>query len=92
MPKDRCDETCLALVVLIATSVPGLAQSCQELWYQRNAVFKEAGSCFETSRAIREFGNAGCRYDEEADVPLSQRQRREVNALQRTERALGCAR
>jgi hypothetical protein len=31
--------------------------------------------CFRTERAIRAFGNSGCKYDELADVPLPARQR-----------------
>ncbi len=34
------------------------AQSCYDLWVQRNSVYKEAGYCFKTPRAIRYFGNA----------------------------------
>jgi hypothetical protein len=69
---------------------PVLAQSCDQLWYARNAIFKEAGYCFRTSRAIQRFGNAGCQYDSEYDVPLSERQRREVNEIKSAERRFGC--
>ena len=36
------------------------ALSCEQLWYQRNRMFKAGGYCFRTSRAIGIFGNAGC--------------------------------
>ena len=65
---------------------------CSQLWYGRNGIFKEAGYCFRTPRAIRAFGNAGCSYDDESDVPLSTRQRRAVNEIRREEQALGCPR
>ncbi len=70
-------------------AVPASAQStCEQLWYSRNAIFKEAGYCFKTARAIRTFGNAGCQYDEQGDVPLSHRQRGDIDEIQRAERAL----
>jgi YARHG domain len=65
---------------------------CAELWRNRNQIYKEQGYCFRTPRAIRAFGNAGCRYDEIADVPLSANQRREVSEIQRYERIRGCPR
>jgi YARHG domain len=39
----------------------------------RNSIFKAAGFCFKTSRGIGAFGNAGCLYDNEYDVPSSQK-------------------
>ena len=46
-----------AIVVLAPT--PASAQSCGELWYRRNAIFAEAGYCFQTARARSAFG-PGC--------------------------------
>ncbi|ACA17348.1 conserved hypothetical protein [Methylobacterium sp. 4-46] len=70
--------------------VQAFAQGCEELWYQRNRIFKEAGYCFRTPRGIRAFGNAGCLYDDERQVPLSANQREAVTAIRRTESVLGC--
>ncbi len=64
--------------------------SCQILWEVRNTMYKERGYCFHTARAIAAFGNAGCRYDNEADVPLSRVERANVSAIVRVERATGC--
>jgi hypothetical protein len=66
------------------------AQSCQELWVARNSIYKEYGYCFKTARAIRHFGNAGCQYDNERDLPMSRADRAEVDRIVRRERALGC--
>lgn len=63
---------------------------CADLWVERNEIFKGAGYCFRTARAIQTFGNAGCQYDNEADVPLSQVQRRRIAAIRAEERSLGC--
>ncbi len=72
-------------------SGPDASSSCDDLWYERNAMFKAAGYCFRTSRGIRAFGNAGCQFDDEADVPLSGPQREQVAQIRATERRLGCA-
>ena len=78
-----------ALPLLVVSEAQ--AQSCGQLWYQRNSIYKEAGYCFRTPRAIRAFGNAGCSYDSEYDVPLSPRQRQRVNDIKAMERDLGCS-
>jgi len=65
---------------------------CDELWGERNAIYKDAGYCFKTQKAIAAFGNAGCRYDDIADVPLSARQRADVADIQRQERENACPR
>jgi hypothetical protein len=66
--------------------------SCPELWQNRNQIYKDAGYCFRTARAIRAFGNAGCRFDDVNDVPLSANQRRDVREIERYERIRGCPR
>ena len=64
--------------------------SCDGLWHQRNMIFKAAGFCFKTQRAIREFGNAGCQYDELTSVPLSETQRQTIDDIARVEAAKRC--
>lgn len=89
MPTRSVLLGCAAALLL---GPPALAQGadCAELWYERNAVYKAAGYCFKTARAISAFGNAGCLYDREGELPLSDVQRRRVAYLQSQERALGC--
>ena len=86
----------LALLILAVAPVLSIAdaqaQSCGELWHQRNSIYKAAGYCFRTPRAIQTFGNAGCSYDSEYDVPLSARQRAIVASIREQERDLGCPR
>ena len=79
---------CLAYAALDISAAQ--AQSCQELWVARNSIFKAYGYCFKTARAIRYFGNAGCQYDDERDLPMSRAERAEVDRVVRRERALGC--
>lgn len=83
--------TVLALAAVLGTAGLAHAQdACGRLWYQRNAIFKDAGYCFQTSRAIRAFGNAGCQYDSQDEVPLTRGERRQVARLQAQEDRYGC--
>jgi hypothetical protein len=66
------------------------AQSCHALWEERNGYYADAGYCFKTDEAIRHFGNRGCRYENEADVPLSRSIRARIGEIKRLERRLGC--
>ncbi len=80
---------------LLVLTMPGAARAafpCDELWAERNAVYKDAGYCFKTARAIRAFGNAGCTYDDVADVPLSSRDRAKVADIEAQERRNRCPR
>jgi hypothetical protein len=64
--------------------------SCEQLWFGRNSIFKVAGYCFKTARAIAAFGNAGCVYDEVDMVPLSAEDQNLAKAIQRVERVKDC--
>jgi hypothetical protein len=73
---------------LSATSAS--AQSCQQLWVERNSYYKDAGYCFKTRRAIAFFGNAGCAYDDEGSVPLPRGIRARIADITAIERSRGC--
>jgi hypothetical protein len=85
---------CLAVIGVIAFGVvtEAVAQqgSCESLWIARNSIYKARGYCFKTTRAINYFGNAGCIYDNEDAVPLTQADRAAIAGIQAQERALGC--
>ena len=66
--------------------------TCDILWQIRNQIYHENGYCFRTPRAIREFGNAGCRHDDINAVRLNMYERANVATIQRVERARGCPR
>jgi hypothetical protein len=66
------------------------AQSCQDLWVERNGYYKDAGYCFKTGRAISYFGNAGCMYDDQAAVPLPRHIRSRIEEIKWLERSRGC--
>jgi hypothetical protein len=80
----------VAAATLLATAPPAVAQGCQQLWVERNSYYKRAGYCFKTRRAIDYFGNGGCMYDSEGDLPLSPGERRRIAEISRLERAYGC--
>jgi hypothetical protein len=82
--------TLLAAASMAATVSVSHAQSCQALWVERNQYYKNAGYCFHTRRAIKYFGNAGCRYDDEGSVPLSGGIRERIAEIARAERDRGC--
>lgn len=82
----------LGLALALTSTASRADFPCDELWAERNAVYKDAGYCFKTARAIRAFGNAGCRYDDIADLPLSARDRAKVAEIVAQERANRCPR
>jgi hypothetical protein len=67
-----------------------LQLGCQPLWEVRNTIYKENGYCFHTSKAIKAFGNAGCKYDDAGDVPLHAAERYNVKAIKKAEAKKGC--
>ena len=85
----------LALVAMIALSAslvaaPAYAQTCQQLWVQRNQYYKDHGYCFKTQRAIEYFGNGGCYINDENAIPLTSAERASIAQIGQQERAMGC--
>lgn len=81
----------LVAISIFCCGAPAHAQGqCEFLSFSRNKIYKAAGYCFKTAAQIRNFGNAGCVYDNQGEVPLSARQRSEIAAIVEEERALGC--
>ncbi|MER2605402.1 MAG: YARHG domain-containing protein [Siculibacillus sp.] len=64
--------------------------SCNDLYMARNAIYYANGYCFKTERGIATFGNEGCRWRNDGDVPMSRLERRNVDLIRREERARGC--
>jgi YARHG domain-containing protein len=78
------------LVGMGALAAPANAQTCQQLWVERNQYYKNHGYCFKTQRAISYFGNGGCTINDEGAVPLSGAERGRINQIVQQERAMGC--
>jgi hypothetical protein len=88
---------CVVLLGLIVIPQTAIAQgfesySCEDLWLERNTIYKERGYCVKTQRAIRVFGNEGCQYDDAASVPLSHTERQIISEIQAWERRKRCPR
>lgn len=79
-----------SLLALLVAATPARADACFDLWVARNSIYKAYGYCFKTPKAIAYFGNAGCMYDSEGDIPMSRADRNRVLAIKKQERALGC--
>ena len=62
--------------VLPATT-PARANVCDDLWVQRNSIYKAYGYCFKTPKAY--FGNARCQYAMRATF----HQLRHISAIRR---------
>lgn len=74
---------------IASTSPPPM--TCDDLWYARNAIFARNGYCFQGARGQATFGNAGCRQGVAAgDIPLSARERADVEYYVARESALQC--
>jgi len=72
------------------TQPPPSAPTCDGLWVARNSIYKARGYCFKTQRAIDYFGNAGCIYQNENNIPFTQGERSQIAQIQAQERAMGC--
>jgi len=82
-----------SMMFLVASTMAASAftrSMCNSLWVERTSIYKDAGLCFKTERALQYFGNFGCRYDHELDVPLTPREIARLEQLRAQERALRC--
>jgi hypothetical protein len=81
-----------AAVVAIGTAIStARAQNvCDQLWVERNDIYKAYGYCFKTARAIAYFGNDGCVYQREGDIPITREDRIRIGQIIAQERANGC--
>ena len=75
------------LGVLLSYSSYASAQSCYDLWYARNAIYKQQGYCFSTQLAKETFGNQGCWTKNPA---FSRQEQRMINEIKAVEKARQC--
>ena len=76
-----------SLTALTLAAPTASAQSCYDLWYERNAIFANYGYCFSTQLGRDTFGNSGCHA---RNPRLSSRDSRRVANIKRQERRRGC--
>lgn len=84
-------------LVLAASAIPvhagdiqGDAYDCGELWAMKNQIYKDRGYCFKTAKAIEKFGNEGCQYESQSDVPLSDVDRTVISDIKHSMKRQGC--
>jgi hypothetical protein len=63
---------------------------CDQLWTVRNGIFAARGYCFKTGRGKDEFGNDGCRFADQSQVPLNDFERANIDLIQSIEKRRGC--
>ncbi len=89
MPKPSHAGSCAAAALIGAALLlpsSAFADSCDQLWRTRNAIFAEAGHCFKSARAVAVFGPR-C-YPPYGHLTKAQEAR--VNAISAEESRLGC--
>lgn len=77
----------LACAVMTASVVPALADSCYDLWYERNLIYAQYGYCFVTPLGRRVFADYDCWTRNPRLEPWEQQRVREIKA---EERRIGC--
>lgn len=79
----------MPIVFAVGAAAPAAAQSgmtCEQLWYERNAIYAAKGFCFKTQRARNVFGRA-CFPPYGKLTPAEQRR---VNNIEQWEVYQGC--
>lgn len=79
----------LPMLFAMGIAAPAMAQSgmsCEQLWYERNAIYAAKGFCFKTQRARNVFGRA-CFPPYGKLTPAEQRR---VNNIEQWEVYQGC--
>ncbi len=87
------DPSCTALGCGSSERIPASAlgsATCEELYLARNAIYYANGYCFKTQRAIATFGNDGCRWRNDGDVPFTRLERANIDSITAVERRSGC--
>jgi YARHG domain len=78
--------TVLSIVLFLPVSNT-LADSCYDLWYQRNLIYAQNGYCFSSSLARRTFSEFSC-WTNNPQFTLDEQ--RHINQIKAEERRLGC--
>jgi hypothetical protein len=80
---------CVAAMMVDISAQPVAARqqmTCDQLWYNRTAIYARRGKCFKDERALEVFGQrCFSPYGK-----LSFRDQRRVNNIARQERRMGC--
>ena len=77
----------LAAVGTISSVQPAWADSCYDLWWQRNEIYNRNGFCFKTQDGMDSFDNSDCYTD---DPDFTRREQRQIQQIKRQENNMGC--
>jgi hypothetical protein len=77
----------LVMLSLAVLASPVLAQSCYDLWYERNEIYDNNGFCFKTQLGMETFDNSDCWT---SNPKLSKAERRRVDQIRSEERRRNC--
>ena len=79
----------LLLLAIPLTLVPAAAQaqSCYDLWLERNSIYDRNGFCFKTRLGRETFDNSDCYTN---NPRLTRAEQLRVEAIRRQERRMGC--
>jgi hypothetical protein len=80
-------QTFIFFGVIGAVAVPASAETCEDLWLARNAIFDDAGYCFGSELGMSIFNNDDC-ITKSPD--LSGRERNKVARIKEYERQYNC--
>ena len=85
----------MAAAQALISSVPAHAMgydslSCDELWSRRTEILHRSGFCFTTEREMKTYSNEKCRFKVEAEVPLSQDERKDFDMIVIAEKRKQC--
>lgn len=72
---------------MILSVEPALAESCYDLWYERNSIYDANGFCFKSRLGQETFDNSDCYTNR---VQLSKREQWRVDQIQDEESRRGC--
>ena len=89
-PPEACFPTVGCVSERLLSQLELVNLSCGDLWTVRNGIYASRRYCFKTRRGAEEFGTAYCRYENEADVPLTETERANVRLLRAVEQQRGC--
>jgi hypothetical protein len=79
--------TAISALGLIVSVEPAFADSCYDLWYERNSIYNDNGYCFQTQLGQETFDNSDCTTNH---VRLSRSEQRQVDNIKDEEESRGC--
>lgn len=77
----------IALAALVGSTAIAQAESCYDLWYERNAIYDARGFCFDTQLGQETFDNSDCWTK---TPKLTRAEQRRVDEIRAEERRRHC--